>query len=552
MSSGAVTKRVEAPEESSVEEAAAVLGDGVDADKECVADQPALRVSKRQTTRKRRRIDEKRAPNRSMYVGYVEDGETVEMIMKKFEKLEEIKSKNEASDPKVADAANNEEEVEKKSNTAQEGLSEDALQELFNETSTFTVEAAVRSSEDTMYVDDEFGYDEEGWELGGVKFHENEDGEMLFLFGDGTDDDIWDEVFGKKKRKGKGRSGVSRGNRIDTGVTHIAFVSDMHGRFVTGLKKIRKIDPNAIIYQRIPNEISVSWAKRIEPYRPRSAKHKHTTWRRDQVVSVESFFPHEKAEPENSVQLVVDNVFDVDLVTVAEAHAPFEGIVLSPPWKSGRNLKADETEVNPNNRENGIEPEDLVKLGLKSRALLKSGFVYVWTPKHLILRVLRALEKMDFHYVENAVFVKQHVHNAFVCEPSRYFRQSKETLLICRRGTKTKSGKIQWEKVEIRHQRTSDVHFEFLRTDENKVHLYPHSYVHNMAETMLPHARFNPCAVEGDKEEKSTDEENPEVSPAEQSTDKENPVVQVSPGKLLHLWANPSQKRTGWVTIAER
>ena len=75
------------------------------------------------------------------YLGYVEDEESVEMIMKKFETLERIKS-TQAAKPEV------EEEAEPGPCTETpvaegEVLTEDQMIELFKETSNFTVRGAM-------------------------------------------------------------------------------------------------------------------------------------------------------------------------------------------------------------------------------------------------------------------------------------------------------------------------------------------------------------------------------------------------------------------------
>mmetsp|Transcript_331 Transcript_331/g.678 ORF Transcript_331/g.678 Transcript_331/m.678 type:complete len:818 (-) Transcript_331:253-2706(-) len=521
------------------------------------------RTSTRTRPPKRRRNETMQVLDPTLFVGYVEEYETPEMIEAKFKRLEEIEARlkrdreasqnqqssqsndpsnanqhqesstaittNAAGDAAVspiensncaegdvvktnAEGAEATPEGQSKPMEEENVLDRAALLEVFRQTSNFTVEAATRQHK----MGDDYYYDDDGWEMGHVTTHENESGERVFLFGDGTDDELWDELFGKKKQaRVRAPRLAMPSNRttsvskiVANGVTHIAFVADKSGRFVTGLKKIRMFDPNAIMYTRIPREITPSWAKRIAPYRPKSAVHRHTTWRPDEVCIDEDNFTMKAEVPKCSKHAQVDCILNADLLSIVGNRAPLEGIVLSPPWKDGRKLVCDSEEPNPNNIPSGIEPEDLLKLKLNRKGLLPSGFVYIWTPKHLILRVLRALEKMDLHYVENAVCVKQHVHNDFYCESSPYIRQSKDTLLICRKGRKNKSGKITWEKVEIRHQRTSDVHFEFLRREnaDGGPHLYAHNYVHNMVETMLPHARFNPVAAEPPAPPKATGE----------------------------------------------
>jgi hypothetical protein len=194
-------------------------------------------------------------------------------------------------------------------------------------------------------------------------------------------------------------------------------------------------------------------------------------------------------------------------------------VVLNPPWK----------EPSPGTvLDRGVVPEDLQRLPLGSRAFLPCGFVYVWTPKHLLLRTLMVLEKMDLHYVENAIVVFRTVADGpLVLKPCSYFAQSKETLLLCRRGDRNAlTGKLSWEKVEMRHQRTTDVHVASLRTlpDETENarprEAKPFAYVHKLVETMLPEARYN----HGREDLK---------------------------GRLCELWGQKGATRAGWVNVVE-
>jgi len=575
----ASTKRVEAPAQAvdaAPENSEKVNEEKTEAPTECPLDdsdkpqdpakstRPArktTRKSNRESARaKRRRVkpEDSLTPNPSLFVGYVEDGETIEMIMKKFEKLEEITKKKEEETSEEMDKTN-----------PSGGLDEETLAQVFKETSAFTVKSASRELYNDGMEDFAEYYEDDGWDWGDVMTAQNDEGDTMFLIGDGTDDDLWEEVFGSKKSKQRRSQGrKARGDRSrnadSAGVTQIAFVSDMHLRFITGLKKIRKVDPNAIVYQKIPNEIPSSWAKPIRPYVPNDAVNVHTAWRPDAITLAEETFSHSKETPENAEHYTVSSMLKDNWFEQVQERAPFEGIVLSPPWRNARMPLQDDVESKSTNNdlEHGIEPEDLAQLNLERPGMVRSGFLYIWTPKHLILRVLRALEKMNFHYVENAVYVKQHVRNELWCEPSRYFRQSKETLLICRRGKKHPvSGKISWERVEIRHQRTSDVHFEFtsMNKESNRpgVHAMPHSYVHNMVETMLPHGRFNPApslepvpeATQAGEKTKGKEESNT----ASESAPKKPlvPACEPTRGKLLHLWAPKNSLRTGWVTVSQ-
>jgi hypothetical protein len=71
-------------------------------------------------------------------------------------------------------------------------------------------------------------------------------------------------------------------------VTQIAFVSDMRGQYVTALKRVRIVDPNAITYQRIPPVLPESWAKRIQPYVPTNMRlSTHAEWSHKDVLASE-------------------------------------------------------------------------------------------------------------------------------------------------------------------------------------------------------------------------------------------------------------------------
>jgi hypothetical protein len=84
------------------------------------------------------------AYDESHLVGYVEEGETVEMIMKKFETLEKLQKDL--------------------SSQGKSELDEDALKEVFKQTSIFSVESALQDEEPAPeeyqvidYEEDEFG-----------------------------------------------------------------------------------------------------------------------------------------------------------------------------------------------------------------------------------------------------------------------------------------------------------------------------------------------------------------------------------------------------------
>lgn len=123
------------------------------------------RRSARKASKKRRNVSS------SLYLGYVEDDESVDAIMKKFECLEEYQKKK-----KICTGENGEatEEVKTEENK-EEDLSTKDLEEIFKMTSSFTVEAL---DDEDLYTDeinsdtDNYDVNEESSESDEEFYHE--------------------------------------------------------------------------------------------------------------------------------------------------------------------------------------------------------------------------------------------------------------------------------------------------------------------------------------------------------------------------------------------
>ena len=89
-------------------------------------------------------------PSMSHYVGYVEEGETVDMIMKKFQKLEEVKQQFREQQQQEGESGDMDGGASKTSgsnNNNGEELTTEQLEEIFQKTSNFTVQSAVKANE---------------------------------------------------------------------------------------------------------------------------------------------------------------------------------------------------------------------------------------------------------------------------------------------------------------------------------------------------------------------------------------------------------------------
>lgn len=110
----------------------------------------------------------KAKPNAALYVGYVEDDETPEMIMKKFQMMEEMaaanvknKKKKELTSADKAEASDSDEEDDQDKNN--EALSEQQLAELFTNTSYYSLNSLQRNN-DIMFTKQTV--DEDGFVIG--------------------------------------------------------------------------------------------------------------------------------------------------------------------------------------------------------------------------------------------------------------------------------------------------------------------------------------------------------------------------------------------------
>jgi len=155
---------------------------------------------------------------------------------------------------------------------------------------------------------------------------------------------------------------------------------------------------------------------------------------------------------------------------------------------------------------------DLSKLELGE--LTKNGILFVWTPSELILSVTETVEKWGFLFVEHATWVKQNTNNTFHVSHGVFFNVCKSNLLLFRKSI----GKGKYGKLELRHQRTSDVYFDYMKMHlETKRALKSDNYAYELIETLLPNATKK-CL----RENVST---------------------------MLYLWAPKNEKRQGWTMV---
>ncbi|KAJ1964657.1 hypothetical protein IWQ62_002875 [Dispira parvispora] len=289
-------------------------------------------------------------------------------------------------------------------------------------------------------------------------------------------------------------------------------------RYWKGVKAPETPIPDPI-FIRLPNVIPTTWAKPL--------------------LSLET---QQELAPEatESIYLEVDNLLDLDLSVITEAcqanktidpakvpslastnqtdqmDSTFEGILVDPPWTFLYEEplyahcfdSAMETSTTM-----GVTVDQVHHLLEEILPSLPKGLVFLWTHKAILPEVVAMMQTLDCRYVENLIWFKKAINNTLVNQPSPYFRCSKETLLLFKRG----------EGFDIRHQRSADVVIDFARPIKDWIY---HDWtgpkpdaVYEMIETLLPNTAYD---------------------------------HDLGRGRLLELWSNrDSARRSGWVHIRE-
>ncbi|KAJ1904211.1 hypothetical protein LPJ81_002626 [Coemansia sp. IMI 209127] len=470
--------------------------------------------------------------NNQYYVGYVEDDESVDAIMKKFEELERIEQ--EFSSRKNADAdqgssakpqesgyaaeASGEEcanrntmddndvisngvtneiavALDVSKNSDGEGMTTELLEEVFKRTSAFTVHGATMDDIDLETMDDiELWQAEAGGNIPS-EWEEEEDYVSLNF-----DDDMLDDEFGVAssrrryiKREPSKRSGGPRLTSRDQIIQRYKYmqvrVQDRHGHTFFVSRKVNAVDPSMPTYVRIPpNPIPRSWVKHI-----RCLVKDAESSTKDVISGV--LIP--KTEPKSSRLIHTDVSLDFDFSIFKRT---FQCVYMDPP------LLLPDEEPKPG----FFDISKLISIPV-DKLLAPGSFLFTWCEKELIVDMCEIAENTwGLKYVENFCWVRYQTNNQIQRLPSSYFRRSKVTLLIFRR-----EGDL-----EIRHQRSPDSLFDFVKPKmPGDLNDRKPDFAYTAIETLLPRAI---C----------TDEE-------------------PDPNRLLQLWFPSDCHRTNWTTIVQ-
>jgi len=379
--------------------------------------------------------------------------------MKKFEEMERIRQQARGGEEAKENNTGGDDDGE-------EGLDEEQLKEVFRNTSTFTVKEAMFETNEL------FG------SIGDT------DDVMYFSDDEELEDGFWEALTGMK-RKGKKSSRGARMPRVPRAPSapkapqsHMitAYNSDQ-GLF---LRKKKFIDPAEPCIIKMPNHpIPVSWGRVIEPYVPKAV-------RMAQLQAIPDCV---------HIQTKIKNM------QYEKLRNDYLGVLLNPPWN---------IEDSPDRGD--VMLEDIEKIPLEK--LTPLGFIFIWVEKENLSEVCDIMDRKTFVYVENLTWVQLKPNNTIVQSAARYLGRSHRTLLIFRRDVRDKRF-TEGKKIELRHQRNSDVTLDIVQTTATGRRAIP-EHVYKSIETLLPTA-YEPG----------------------------------TPGKLLELWAEPGARRAGWTSIAD-
>jgi len=398
------------------------------------------------TTRPRRRCQKQhKAPDPSYYLGYVDDEETPEMIMKKFEALERLqqsktiqKQQDDSRGPHISLEGKDVDEAAVNSGDGYDSslqLTAEEQAELFKQTSFFTVDMLRDGGEKIAALQDEY-YDDPAAAFSElIEISDSEDEEV---WSDSDEDELWLEHGHRRpkpKREGRTNASLVHASRS------MAMRSSSFYALIAWRRRQRQL-MNVVVREAMPADpLPRSWAI---PIRPLSTKNLPTSEKKGLYL--------EK---------------DICCFDLKELGKRFQCVYMDPPWSEN------------------LRPCDVASLkGLYH--ILPFGFIFVWVEKWMIPEVIEVFEAKGFNYVENVCWIHKNVNNKIRESDSTYFRIGHSTLLVLR-----KLGKTSAETIQLQHQRNPDVVYDFpcwkrsLSESTPKQYRKP-SFIYEIVETLLP------------------------------------------------------------------
>ena len=401
-----------------------------------------------------RRKCRKTKPNPVMYVGYVEDDETPEMIMKKFATMEQCLSKSHEQNLVEYDNEN------KTKTENQQNINEQRLTKIFQETSNFSVSSVLKNNEvlweQPILDEDGFIVAYEKQNLHDTFYDENgdtdqNDSEFEYLLAESEDlekSEDEDDSLQHVKRKISTRTSYSKQNscRLAVGALARPFRSrETLSRTYVKRKRLTKVNN----ISKLP-----SYPFPLTSYTP----------------MIRNQFIDEQHKPKNGIYIEKGNLCS-ELKLCNLPHNEYAGILMDPPFKTEYGQSWGDLTIQQFSQ-------------LPIHDLTDTAMLFIWTPSELIWEVTLVCEKnWNFSLVEHAIWVKKTINDDFYSEKSKYINISKVNLLLFQNKS---------VKCSLRHQRTPDVHMAKMSCHPvTKKELKPLEYTYKLIETLLADAKNN-------------------------------------------------------------
>ncbi|KAK9804306.1 hypothetical protein WJX72_006023 [[Myrmecia] bisecta] len=379
-------------------------------------------------------------PSAVHYVGYVEDDETPESIMRKFEEMETVRAAGSSRAPLGAGTV---------------AMTDAQLVEVFKQTSMFNVKSVLANNE-VLLGGGDCAEDANERALSDYETDDEDNWDALRGFWSDEDDQDHAEHWKRSRRlrKGlklprhRGAAGQAKPSRHNVVTHYNAFTQALIRR------KVRAVDKDAINQVRVPNPpLPLSWGHSVQQFVPLdTCSYGSAADSTDENQSL-------NVEQQQSLYLERSDVCAADLTGLRRE---FQGILINPGWEA-----------------NGADAAVVARLAaLPIPKLCPAGFIFIYAEKEHIMPLMQQMYRWGYNYVENLTWVYMAANNTVLTLASSYAGRSHLTLFIFRREGEGKD-------IELRHQRNPDVTFDCIRASTGQPKGVPEeTFV--AIETLLP------------------------------------------------------------------
>lgn len=214
------------------------------------------------------------------------------------------------------------------------------------------------------------------------------------------------------------------------------------GSMLSVKKKLRLRAPDEPLYVRVPLPLPSSWAGSIRSLHAIDRDDRLGTTREPRVDQASRMTCNAR------VNLAAD-VLALDYDALQREHGSFLVLMINVPWHLDKPEWAGFNSDSSRCSTRRIAVEQFVALDFF--AAVPEGFVFVWVEKEYLAEIVLHMERHQFVYVENFVWVKLLPNGEPYRGASPMFAKTKASMLLFRKGD-----------IVMRHQRSSDTVLEII------------------------------------------------------------------------------------------